>query len=55
LSSFFGNYLAGYIGSFYDDMSNQNYFMIMVAMSLLAVVMFLAPYKKLAVWIEKKA
>ncbi|MBM4178097.1 MAG: peptide MFS transporter [Ignavibacteria bacterium] len=54
LSSFFGNYLAGYIGSFYDNMSNQNYFLIMVAMSLLAVVMFLAPYKKLAVWIEKK-
>jgi hypothetical protein len=27
----------------------------MVGMSLLAVVMFLAPYKKLAVWIEKKA
>lgn len=55
LSSFFGNYLAGFIGAYYDKMSNQNYFMIMVGMSLLAVVMFLAPYKKLAVWIEKKA
>lgn len=54
LSSFFGNYLAGYIGSFYDNMSNESYFLIMVGMSLLAVVMFLAPYKKLAVWIEKK-
>lgn len=54
LSSFFGNYLAGHIGTFYDNMSNQNYFMIMVGMSLLAVVMFLAPYKKLAMWIEKK-
>ncbi|MFN5378747.1 MAG: peptide MFS transporter [Ignavibacteria bacterium] len=54
LSSFFGNYLAGFIGAYYDRMSNQNYFAIMVGMSLLAVVMFLAPYKKLAVWIEKK-
>lgn len=54
LSSFFGNYLAGFIGAYYDKMSNQNYFMIMVGMSLLAVMMFLAPYKKLAVWIEKR-
>ena len=54
LSSFFGNYLAGFIGAYYDRMSNQDYFMIMVAMSLLAVVMFLAPYKKLSVWLEKK-
>ncbi|MFN5378301.1 MAG: MFS transporter, partial [Ignavibacteria bacterium] len=54
LSSFFGNYLAGFIGAYYETMSNQSYFAIMVGMSLLAVVMFLAPYKKLAVWIEKK-
>jgi POT family proton-dependent oligopeptide transporter len=55
LSSFFGNYLAGFIGAYYDRMSNQNYFAIMVAMSALAVVMFLAPRKQLAKWLEKKA
>jgi POT family proton-dependent oligopeptide transporter len=54
LSSFFGNYLAGFIGAYYDRMSNQNYFAIMVAMSVLAVVMFLAPRKLLARWLEKK-
>jgi POT family proton-dependent oligopeptide transporter len=54
LSSFFGNYLAGFIGAYYDRMSNQNYFAIMVAMSALAVVMFLAPRKQLAKWLEKK-
>jgi hypothetical protein len=36
-------------------MSNQNYFAIMVAMSALTVVMFLAPRKQLAKWLEKKA
>jgi POT family proton-dependent oligopeptide transporter len=48
LSSFFGNYLAGFIGSFYDRMGNQSYFGIMVGMSLLAVAMFLLPRKKLS-------
>lgn len=52
LSSFFGNYLAGFIGSYYDRMSNQNYFAIMVAMSLIAVVMFIAPRKQLAKWLK---
>jgi POT family proton-dependent oligopeptide transporter len=52
-SNFFGNYLSGYIGSYYDRMSNQSYFAIMVAMSLLAVVMFILPRKTLAKWLEK--
>lgn len=52
LSSFFGNYLAGFIGSYYDRMSNQNYFAIMVAMSVVAVVMFIAPRKLLAKWLK---
>jgi POT family proton-dependent oligopeptide transporter len=54
LSSFFGNYLAGFIGSYYDKMSNQNYFAIMVAMSLIAVVMFIAPRKQLVKWLDQR-
>ncbi len=50
LSSFFGNYLAGFIGSYYDRMSNESYFAILVGMSLLGVAMFLVPRKKLARW-----
>ncbi|MFM8771569.1 MAG: peptide MFS transporter [Candidatus Kapaibacterium sp.] len=50
LSSFFGNYLAGFIGSYYDRMSNESYFAILVGMSLLAVAMFLVPRKSLAKW-----
>ena len=50
LSSFFGNYLAGFIGSYYDRMSNESYFAILVGMSLLGVAMFLLPRKKLARW-----
>ena len=52
LSSFFGNYLAGFIGAYYDRMSNQAYFAIMVAMSVLAVIMFVAPRKRLGSWIN---
>jgi POT family proton-dependent oligopeptide transporter len=54
LSSFFGNYLAGFIGSYYDKMSNQNYFAIMVVMSLIAVVMFIAPRKQLVKWLDQR-
>ena len=54
LSSFFGNYLAGFIGSYYDKMSNQNYFAIMVVMSLIAVVMFVAPRKQLVKWLDQR-
>lgn len=54
LSSFFGNYLAGFIGAYYDRMSNQEYFAIMVGMSLLAVVMFIGPRKQLTKWLEHK-
>lgn len=50
LSSFFGNYLAGFIGSYYDRMSNESYFAILVGMSLLAVAMFLVPRRSLAKW-----
>ena len=54
LSSFFGNYLAGFIGAYYDRMGNQEYFAIMVGMSLLAVLMFVAPRKQLTKWLEHR-
>jgi POT family proton-dependent oligopeptide transporter len=54
LSSFFGNYLAGFIGAYYDRMGNQEYFAIMVGMSLLAVVMFIGPRTQLTKWLEHK-
>lgn len=52
LSSFFGNYLAGFIGAYYDRMGNQEYFAIMVGMSVLAVLMFILPRKQLGKWLE---
>ena len=53
LSSFFGNYLAGYIGSYYDKMSNQNFFAILVGLSLLGALMLALPKKSLAKLLDK--
>ncbi|WP_415878821.1 hypothetical protein [Methylomonas sp. TEB] len=32
LSTFFGNYLSGYIGSFYEQMPRQDFFLLLAAM-----------------------
>jgi POT family proton-dependent oligopeptide transporter len=49
LSSFFGNYLSGYLGTFWDKMSKENFFLLMFAMSFAAGLAFfglLKPLKK---------
>ncbi len=49
LSSFFGNYLAGYLGTFWETMSKGSYFLMLAAISLatggLMVVLY-APIKR---------
>jgi len=49
LSSFFGNYLSGYLGTFWEKMAKENFFLLMSAMSFAAGVAFfglLKPLKK---------
>ena len=49
LSSFFGNYLSGYVGSFYETMSRESFFTLMVVLSLgaaIAMAAFNKPLKK---------
>jgi POT family proton-dependent oligopeptide transporter len=49
LSSFFGNYLSGYLGTFWEKMSKENFFLLMFALSFatgLAFFALLKPLKK---------
>ncbi len=49
LSSFFGNYLSGYLGTFWEKMPRENFFLLMFALSFTAGLAFLAllrPLKK---------
>jgi POT family proton-dependent oligopeptide transporter len=36
LSSFFGNYLSGYIGTYYEQMSKENFFMLLSGLGFIA-------------------
>lgn len=50
MSSFFGNILAGYLGTFYETMGQKNFFMMLATVSLIAAVVFFVvnlPLKKL--------
>jgi POT family proton-dependent oligopeptide transporter len=47
LSSFFGNYLAGYIGGYYEQMSQQNFFGLMVGLAAFGGFLFLGSLKPL--------
>jgi len=47
LSSFFGNYLSGYLGTFWEKMSKENFFLLMFAMSFAAGLAFFALLKPL--------
>jgi POT family proton-dependent oligopeptide transporter len=47
MSSFFGNYLGGYIGSFYEKMPKDVFFMILAAMGVMVGVFFLMMEKRL--------
>jgi len=49
LSSFFGNYLSGYLGTFWEKMPKENFFVLMFALSFAAGLAFfglLKPMKK---------
>jgi POT family proton-dependent oligopeptide transporter len=49
LSSFFGNYLSGYLGTFWEKMSKEHFFLLMFALSFTAGLAFfrlLKPLKK---------
>ena len=47
LSSFFGNYMAGYLGTYYDKMSHSSYFMVMLGLGLAAGAAIFAVSKPL--------
>lgn len=42
LSNFFGNYLAGYLGTFYEKMSHESFFLMLMALGIAAGVAILA-------------
>ncbi len=45
LSNFFGNYLSGYIGSFYETMGQESFFKLLAVLSAVAGLLFLASLK----------
>jgi POT family proton-dependent oligopeptide transporter len=47
LSSFFGNYLSGYLGTFWEKMPKENFFLLMFALALAAGLAFFALLKPL--------
>ncbi|MGO9377063.1 MAG: peptide MFS transporter [Dissulfurispiraceae bacterium] len=47
LSSFFGNYLSGYLGTFWEKMSKENFFLLMFALSFAVGLAFFALLKPL--------
>jgi len=47
LSSFFGNYLSGYLGTFWEKMPHENFFLLMFALSFASGLLFLALLKTL--------
>jgi len=53
LSSFFGNYMAGFIGSYYEKMSQQDFFMLLVGLSIVAAALFFVAIKPLGTIMSK--
>jgi len=47
LSSFFGNYLSGYLGTFWEKMPRENFFLLMFSLSFAAGLLFFALLKPL--------
>jgi len=47
LSSFFGNYLSGYLGTFWEKMPKENFFLLMFALSFATSLAFFALLKPL--------
>lgn len=53
LSSFFGNYLAGYIGSFYSIMSKDSFFLLLCVMGIVTGLLFMLSEKLITKHIGK--
>jgi POT family proton-dependent oligopeptide transporter len=47
MASFFGNYLGGFIGSFYEKLPKDIFFLILCSMGVLVGVFFFAMEKRL--------
>ncbi len=54
LSSFFGNYLSGYLGTFWEKMSKENFFLLMFVLSFAVGLAFFALRKPLEKAIGRK-
>ncbi len=52
LSSFFGNYLSGYLGTFWEKMPRENFFLLMFSLAFAAGLAFFALLKPLKKAIE---
>ncbi|MGZ3768922.1 MAG: peptide MFS transporter [Bdellovibrio sp.] len=48
LAAFFGNYIAGYIGSFYEVVSKQDFFLLLAGLSLVPAILFILTHKFLS-------
>lgn len=55
LSSFFGNYAAGFIGSFYEKMPKESFFLLCTALGIFAGLIFMATRKPLQAVIGQAA
>jgi POT family proton-dependent oligopeptide transporter len=55
LSSFFGNYLSGYLGTFWEKMPRENFFLLMFSLSFATSLAFFALLKPLQKAIGEKA
>jgi POT family proton-dependent oligopeptide transporter len=47
MSNFFGNYLSGYIGSFYEKVSRESFFLLLASMGIAAGIAIFALQKPL--------
>jgi POT family proton-dependent oligopeptide transporter len=47
LATFFGNYIAGYIGSYYEVISKEQFFLLLAALSLIPGILFFVSNKYL--------
>jgi POT family proton-dependent oligopeptide transporter len=47
LASFFGNYVAGYIGTYYDRIPKGDFFLLLAALALIPGLLFIGTQKKL--------
>lgn len=55
LATFFGNYVAGYIGMSYETMGKDNFFLLLAGLSLIPAILFLLSHKFLTQSLGKHA